>query len=485
MVIEMQIGRTNIFTDVKEINKENIVEVLRDAMQLHKVNAERMDFLLSYEAGNQPLQREKTYRADIDCLVCDNVANQVTEFKCGYVWGNPITLVQRGSVDSGADKESEKIALLNECFEADNVKAKTQEIGYFTEITGICNEYIDMNPDYVEGDSFFTTTILDPRTSFVVKSSYYIDRRDMMGVTFRQAEGITYYTCITRDYVFSLVEDKIESVEINPYGIINIVEWKRSVDRMGCFERQIPEMDNLNLLISDFTNDVDQNTQAVWHGNDVEFDEDENGNIVTPESGEWVLTKTNPNGNKPFINPLTIQYDYGGMLNNIVARRSTILEKCNVPQRNDNSGGSTGLAMSDATGWSAAEMSACKEQPLQEESKMKEVKVVLEIIKTSPFVPADSPLLDLKYSDLQPNIKRNKTYELTTKANAYATFVKHGVNQLDTLKLINAFDDPNQVHADSKEEWQLFIDSNFSSKQDNDRMMQDISDQEQNSPLLK
>lgn len=40
---------------------------------------------------------------------------------------------------------------------------------------------------------------------------------------------------------------------------------------MGCFERQISEMDNLNLLISDFTNDVEQNTQAVWHTNDVDF----------------------------------------------------------------------------------------------------------------------------------------------------------------------------------------------------------------------
>lgn len=40
---------------------------------------------------------------------------------------------------------------------------------------------------------------------------------------------------------------------------------------MGCFEQQISEMDNLNLLISDFTNDVEQNTQAVWHTNDVDF----------------------------------------------------------------------------------------------------------------------------------------------------------------------------------------------------------------------
>lgn len=481
----MNFGRTEIFTDYKEITRDNIISVLQDAMSIHSVNANKMESLLNYEAGNQPLNRVKTYRPEINAVVCDNLANEITEFKCGFIWGNPITLVQRGSNDKGDVNEPKAIALLNECYEADNIKAKTQKIAYFTEITGICYEYIDINADYVEGDSPFTTTVLDPRTSFIVKSSYFIDRRDMLGVTYRVTSGgVKHFTCITKDSVFTITDSNIDSVELNPFGIINMVEWKRSVDRMGCFERQIPELDNLNLLVSDFTNDVDQNTQCVMFGVDLDFPKDENGNDVKPQSGEWLLAYSTENG-KPSLQPIATQYDYSGMLNNIVTRRSLILQKCNVPQRNDNSGGSTGIAMSDATGWSAAEMSACKEQPLQEESKMKEVKIVLAIIKMSPFIASDNLMLNLKYSDVQPNIKRLKSYELTVKANAYATFVKHGVNQLDTLKLIDAFDDPQQVHEDSKDEWKAFMDSNFKVEVSNDRTMSDYSDQEENSPMMK
>ena len=156
-------------------------------------------------------------------------------------------------------------------------------------------------------------------------------------------------------------------------------------------------MDNLNLLISDFTNDVDQNTQAIWHGNDIEFPtekitlEDGTEKEVTkkPESGEWVLTYTSKDGSKPSISPLAVNYDYPGMLNNIMYRRQLILQKCNVPQRNDNSGGSTGVAMSDATGWSQAETAASKQQMIIDSIKMNKLQPFSKYIvikeKTNPI----------------------------------------------------------------------------------------------------
>lgn len=146
-----------------------------------------------------------------------------------------------------------------------------------------------------------------------------------------------------------------------------------------------------------------------------------------------------------------IEYDYPGMLQNIITRRALILQKCNVPQRNDNSGGSTGIAMSDATGWSAAETAAAKQQSILDGCKMQEVKAVLTAIKKHSKLPADSPLRQLKYSDIKPNTNRQKNYELTTKVNFFATAVSHGINGLHALKAMNAFEDVNQVWEDSKE----------------------------------
>ena len=97
-------GRIKIYTDVESITYDNVVDVVRDAFSEHMVNVADINFLLGYDAGDQPLLREKTYRPDIDCQCVDNVAHQVTEFELDFDWSNPITLVQRGNKDSGSKK---------------------------------------------------------------------------------------------------------------------------------------------------------------------------------------------------------------------------------------------------------------------------------------------------------------------------------------------------------------------------------------------
>ena len=285
------------------------------------------------------------------------------------------------------------------------------------------------------------------------------------------------------------------SGEKNPLTINPIIEWVRSDDRMGCFERQIPDLDNLNLLVSDFTNDVDQNTQTIWHCNDIDFpveivklsDGTEREVIKKPATNDWMQTYTSQDGKTPFVKPVAVEYDYQGMLNNIITRRSLILQKCNVPQRNDNSGGSTGIAMDSATGWSAAETQAQKQQNIMEACKMEEVKVVLSAIRNNPYVPADSPLLKLKYTDIQPSVKRSKTYELTVKTNALTTLLSHGFDLRDATQAIPMFEDNTQVIERSGEGVKKYQESQvFSSKKETEekRPFADTSDQISNSPNI-
>lgn len=502
-------GRHKLITYEKEINASNVISVLSEVMPMHINNASRIDFLLKYEAGEQPIKREKIYRKDIDCKCVDNVANEITDFKRGFQWGNPITLIR---ADGANTETTEAISKLNKQFAMDGSKKKTQELGRFIEIAGIGIEYIDINDEYREGKSYFKTVALDPRTSFVVYSGYYIDRRPMMGVTFRKdAKGNVYFTCITKDYRFEIenlsrivgrnhdISDRrwdsksenwksmARNNEKNPFGLINIIEWEKDSDRMGCFERQISDMDALNLLESDFLNDVEQNTNAVWHGNDIDFEEDEEGNPIKPASGDWINTFTSPDGKQPFIRPLTIEYEYDGMLHNILSKRALILQKANVPQRNDNSGGSTGIAMSDATGWSAAEMAASKQQPYQEDGKMREVEVVLEVLKYSSC-PAGDELRKLNISDVAPNIKRTKSYEMTTKVNAFATLVNHGCHGEDALRVITLFDDPNDVWEKSRpmieKLQQKLCEKETRESRKDQRLLSDNSDQIENSPVI-
>ena len=502
----MQNGRAVIFTDVLEINSENVGKVVSKAMEQHLLNSKKIQNLIEFEAGEQPIVRTKKYRPDIDCKCVDNVANEITDFKLSYNWGNPITLVMREK-DSDDKTISKAVSELNKCFDAQDYKSKQQELARYVEIGGVGYTFIDVNTDYEEGESPFTIDVLDPRCTFIVRSSYYLDKRVMLAVTFYCAsDGTKQYTCFSKDTRYelnNLYEHKERSGETNPLGDIPINEWFRSYDRMGCFERQIDEMNNLNLLISDFTNDVEQNTQAIWHTNDVDFpkkvtkneDGTESEEIVKPKGNDWLGTFTTKDGKTPFIKPLAIDYDYSGMLNNIMVRRNLILQKCNVPSRNENKGGSTGIAMSDATGWTQAEVEATRQDQIKDGCKIQEVKIALKAIKLCKGLPSDSPLLKLKHTDVKSSIKRQKTYEMTTKINAYATGVSHGINYKDMLAVINLFDDPQQVAENSKETTEKYLESIFNKtneavggegekKPNADRLEQDKSDQMTNSPSI-
>ena len=517
----MRYGRKVLYTDVPEITYENVIDVLQKAIGGHEENASQIDYLLRYEAGEQPLPRKKSNRKEIDIRCVDNVANEIAKFHIGYKWGVPITIVQRGEKDNGGKNETEAISLLNECYEAQSIRKKTQELARFVEITGIGYTYVGINTEWEdEGDSYFTVDVLEPQTAFVIHSSYYRDKRPMLGVTYRKdSQGNRFFTCYSKDRRFdvkNLVEIEngevtgkttwghdLRSGEENPLHKIPVIEWIRDFDRMGCFERQIDDMDCLNLIESDICNATDEAVQAIWHCNDVDFPEEEielpDGTTKKvarrPKNNEWMQTFTTPDGKTPFVTPLASPFDYEGNLNYAINKRALILQKADVPSRGQASGGNTGLALDTASGANNTEAVASSQQNITEGCKMEEIKVVFAAIRECSNTPADSPLLKLKYRDVQPSVKRNKQYELSTKANCLSTLLSHGINGYHALRVVNMFDDINQVYADSADTIKRYQDSVFDKensavggdgeqKANVDRTMQDESDQETNSPNL-
>lgn len=483
------IGRKNLFVDIREVSESNVVAIIEAVRSDFQINQQRCDELLKIEAGEMPLGRKKVVRPDIDVQTVDAIAHEITQFKEGYHWGTPISFVQRGIKDSGSKEENDGITLLNECYSAENVGKKQRRLGRFVEITGIGYTFVDIKSDWVDGDSYFELETLDPRFAFVVRSSIYADHRIILAVTFRvDDQGNTYYTAFSKNYRYEISGEKVVSVTKNPLGMIPIVEWERSDDRMGVFEREIPEMRRLNLLLSDIGNDIESETMMIWHLNDLELPhkKDENGNetdeMEPPKSNEWVFSYTTKDGKTPFIKPLSTTYDYTGLLNNYVTARSMILQRTYTPQRNDNSGGSTGTAMAEATGYSAAEQVAAAQQLLMESSKMEEVRVALQAIKRSNKLTEDSPLVKLRYMDVKPNVTRLKNFELTIKSTAFANLVSHGINGLHAIRTIALFDDPMQTWEDSKELIEQFQKKSFGD--DPKPASDDPINQIGNSPLI-
>lgn len=506
-------GRWTIYTDETYIDENNICDILQKAMVVHTQNFSEIEYLLNFEYGIQPRKQEKVTRKEIDCVNVDNVAHEISMFWRAYFWGQPITLVQRGVKDVGGSTEGEAIALLNECYEAENVKNKTQKIARFVEPCGVGYVYVDVKSDRVDGDSYFSYDVLDPRFTFIIYSGYYVDRRPMVGVTYRiDNDGKRHYTAITKDRRYEIddlteivngketIMSQMRSGDINPFGIINIVEYYRSHDKTGVFEHEIDDMLDLNLNESNLSNSVAERVNAIWLATDLDLKEqvvNEDGTVtekdVTPQNNEWIFGFTSKDGKTPKIEPLAVPVDSQGVMNYIVSKRGMILQKCNVPQRNDSYGSSSGIAIDTASGWSTAEMVASMQQQIVEGCKMQELKVVLAVLAKSDC-PEDSPLRRLTYRDIIPNMKRMKNYELTSKLNAFATGVSHGIDPAHMIREINFFSDPQQVIEDSKPYMEQYLKTIYAranantSENPNDtegRNAQDESDHVNQSPYVQ
>lgn len=499
------LGRRRIYTDVDEITPENIFRVLGDAAAIHEMNANEILYLLRFEKGIQPLPRKKQKRPDIDIRVADNIANQIVEFKLSYNYGNPITYVQRGNKDIANNppaKDDDAITQLNEMNDSEAAYAKDIETARYFEICGIAYQMVDIKREY-DGASVFNLYSLHPLYTFLIYKND-VAETPIMGVTFRQLEsGDRYYSCYTKDAWYEvknlveIVDGKSESSwqinpqfskgARNPLGMIPIVEFLRDYDRMGCFERQVGDIGALNTEVSDFANAVAQSCQEIWWGNDFEFPKDESGQLVTPKSNEWVLTKTLANGKTPLIKALSSTFDFGNVQKNIESKRNIILQKCYVPLQSDPNSGATGSAMSLSSGWAAAENAAMKEEQIIRRSKAQVLALELAAIRERSHWLNDSPIVDLKLSDIYIKFTRQKTYDLGTKTNAMVAMIKTGINGRVAMQTVDLFSDVAQAWNDSKEMIEKLQESLVEKEKPEDsekKVLSDSTDQAGQSPIL-
>lgn len=490
------LGRKRIYTNTKVVNSNNVVDVLKEAYDQHRLNAAEIQYLIDYEGGKQPLIREKKIRSDINIEVNDNLANYVTEFKLGYFWGTPAMLVQRGNkTTEGTKTDITGITALNEMLENGvHIGLKNQELAAFVEKCGIGHRLVDIKTDFDEDEdeSFAEVYTLDPRYTFCVYHNGVGNKKVLSATYTMDSEGHPCFTCFTDEWRWEISNWEITGgTQINPLGKNPIVEYQRSVDRFGCFERQVSDMDGLNILVSDFANDTAQRTQEIWWGNDIDFPQDESGNVIKPQSGQWILTFTGASANgaskQPKIQPLSSTFQGDAVLNNMSYRWNRILQKCKVPMQHDSEGGgSTGTAMDMSSGWSAAEVDAAREELLIESGLREEIKLIIRAIRAVPddVLPMDAPIRKVRSKDVSFHFNRKRNYDMAVKANAFATWVSHGINGRHALKAVDAFEDNEQVWQDSKEGVEQYQKSQFQETESEDRIMADSSDQIGNSPII-
>lgn len=442
-------GRREIFTDVKEITKENISKVLADAFEVHLLNVTEIKYLQEYERGVQPiLNRVKEVRPEINNKVVENHAAEITAFKVGYVFGSPITFVQRASVDANGDtgkNDDKKLSILNEMMFEEGKAAQDQVLGKDISVCGI--GYRIVLPKKVkDGISAFTILRLNPQNAFVIKFND-LYRKSAVGVSYitLKDDSVRVGAYTDKNY-FELEGEDFSSLKVinavpNRVGI-PIIEYKNDDERMGCFERVISLLDALNEATSDRLNGLAQFVQSILWMNNCEIDSEQMEQL---KDKLGLLTKSEP-GNPASVQYLTATLDQAQTQTLIDYLYEQILQIAGVPGREQSTGGNTGQAIMLSNGWQIAETHARSVEQTFTESEREMLKVVLKILRLTET----SEVADLKLSDIDVKFSRNRTDSLLVKTQGLMNQLQAGIHPLIAITNCGLYSDPQSVWNDSQ-----------------------------------
>ncbi len=443
-------GRREIFTDVKEITHGNIAEVLKDAFSEHKQNVIEIKYLQEYEKGVQPiLLRKKDVRPEINFKVVENHAAEITAFKVGYVFGSPITFVQRASNDITGNNgavDDKKIAILNEMMFEEGKASQDQALGKDLAVGGV--GYRIVLPKKIKtGVSTFDMLRLNPQTTFVVKFND-IYKRNAIGASYVVLDDQTVLLgAYTDKWYFELKGDtlgnfKVTKSQPNQMGIIPIIEYRNDNERMGCFERVITLLDALNVATSDRLNGLSQFVQSILWMNNCEIDSEQMDQL---KDKLGLLTKSEP-GNPASVQYLTAVLDQAQTQTLIDSMYEQVLQIAGVPGREQSTGGNTGQAIMLSNGWQIAEQHARSLEQIFTDSEREMLKVVLKITS----LVNSTEMAGLKLSDIDVKFSRNRTDSLLVKTQGLANQLQAGIHPLVAITTCGLYSDPQSVYNDSK-----------------------------------
>lgn len=437
-------GRREIFTDYTEITKENICEVLNDAFADHNHNVGEIKYLQEYEKGVQPiLDRVKEVRPEINNKVVENHAAEITAFKVGYVFGSPITFVQRANNENGV-ADDKNIATLNEMMFEENKQAQDQALGKDLAVCGVGYRIV-LPKRVVTGVSAFDLIKLNPQTTFVVKGND-IYRKPLLGVSYAISKDgkEKHIGAYTDKYYFEITGDvdsfKVIRVEANMLGMIPIIEYVNDNERMGSFERVLPLLDALNVATSDRLNGLAQFVQSILWMNNCEIDSEQMEQL---KDKMGLLTKSEQ-GNPASVQYLTATLDQSQTQTLIDYLYEQVLQIAGVPGREQSSGGNTGQAIMLSNGWQIAETHARSMEQIFSCSEREMLKVVLRILQTTNVA-------SLKLSDIDIKFSRNKTDSLIVKTQGLLNQLQAGIHPLVAITHCGLYSDPQGVWNDSKD----------------------------------
>jgi SPP1 family phage portal protein len=391
-----------------------VVGILRKALPYHWKNRSEIQYLWGYYKGRQPvLDRVKQVRPEIKNTIVENRANEIVSFKSGYLMGEPLQYVSRGTGENLADA----INQLNEYVFAEEKPAKDKELADWFHICGTSYRMVLPDEEGAEDESPFEIYTLDPRNTFIVYHNG-LGEKPVLGVKYVVDEnGVTHYSCYSDSEYFEIVESKVVAHDSHILGGIPIIEYPLNLARIGAFELVIPLLDAINATDSNRMDAVEQFVQALMLFHNVDISSDDYSQLR--EEGAIKYRDADPQM-KAEISYLVSNLNQSETQTLVDHFYQTVLTICGMPNRNGGTSTSdTGSAVIMRDGWSAAEARAKDSELMFKKSERRFLRLVLNICHTLTG-------MNLKVCNIEIRFTRRNYENIVQKAQVLDLLLKNG-----------------------------------------------------------
>lgn len=436
-VCNCNFGRKVITTNKAHITESNIVEELEKALAIHRQNAIEIDYLEKYYKGDQPiLYRRKINRPEVNNKVVVNLAYELVERKVADMFAEPVQYVLRGTDDS----KSEQVTSLNVILETENKQECDIEKKRWASISG--TSYLFVGKDEGDSDlldeSDFTLSSEDPRYTFI---DYYTNGKSAFSCQIREDEdGAEFYFCYTNSQWFKIQDGKIKDKGINGNGAIPVIEYPNNSRRLSDIEITISITDAINVLSSDRINGIEQFVSAWIKFVNCEIDKNKFEEMRL--AGALVVKSNNGSENKADVDVMTNelnQTESQVVFNDLFDKFLSIQGLAN---RQGNTGGDTGAAVSLRNGHYDAELRTAINEPIWLKAERMALKIIINRLRINQGYT-------LMPSDIEIHINHNKLDNMLVKAEVLQILLNSGIYYKRAIKTVDMFSDPELVASES------------------------------------
>ena len=437
-------GRRVITTDAVEITDGNIVAELKKAFDTHSLNRGEIEYLWNYYRGKQPiLQRTKTVRPEICNKIVENRANEIVSFKVGYLCGEPIQYVGR----NGDESVSQAIAELNEMMFSENKATQDKEVVEWQMICGTAYRLVLPDSKGEEDDAPFEMFTLDPRDTFVVRSSE-VGNKPMFAVKYRvDSESNRICSVYSADWYWRIKGDEIEESRPHALGMIPIFEYPANNARLGAFEIVLPMLDAINNVASNRMDGVEQFIQSFIKF--VNCDIDEEQFKALKEMG--AIKVKSVDGSVADVSIVTQELNQMQTQTLVDYLYQTVLTICGMPNRNGGSSTSdTGAAVIMRDGWTLAESRAKDSELMFKRAENEVLKLILRIIRDTEGLSRE--LYDLRLKNINLQFTRRNYENVQSKSQVLVSMLQQNkIHPRLAFTHSGLFTDPESAYQLSKE----------------------------------